>query len=310
MWPLMLQPLFYTTTLVPLAHTNVSIPIVCEVASHYGFPSGNSSTPASIDYYYNNTDARSYNHNITAARADSNALIPIVMNDHTISPLYVYYSLYSIYAALLDQIYFLGGFHSRDAKPEDTSRRARRADAKDERKVTLDSPNKPSTKRILFQLDNYSLGKVTAFYNYSSGSVSYFVFKCIVVGCHCPDKCTSNIFSSGNLYSLRPLGSRVTQGYMLYPQTGYGYSKCAVSVIRGQHPVLYPLSVDSTCAVSAKYPKYADTFAFLHVAYRIRRRFLYPLYPRLCGVYPRLYAALRGPCQALRRLCAALCGSM
>ena len=107
MWPLMLQPLFYTTTLVPLAHTNVSLPIVCEVASHYGFPSGNSSTPASIDYYYNNTDARSYNHNITAARADSNALIPIVTYDHTISPLYVYYSLYSIYAALLDQIYFL-----------------------------------------------------------------------------------------------------------------------------------------------------------------------------------------------------------
>ena len=88
---------------------------------------------------------------------------------------------------------------------------------------------------------------------------------------------------------------RVTQGYMLYPHTGYGYSKCAVSVIRGQHPVLYPLSVDSTCAVSAKYPKYADTFAFLHVAYRIRRRFLYPLYPRLCGVYPRLYAALASP---------------
>ena len=35
MWPLMLQPLLYTTTVVPLAHANVSLPIVCEVASHY-----------------------------------------------------------------------------------------------------------------------------------------------------------------------------------------------------------------------------------------------------------------------------------
>lgn len=68
--------------------------------------------------------------NISNAHAAhfSISLPPLTNSTDSIPPVHVYYSLYSLYATFFDQIYILAGFKSRDTKPEDTSRRARRAD--------------------------------------------------------------------------------------------------------------------------------------------------------------------------------------
>ena len=127
------------------------------VSTHYGFLTGNVSISSSFD---SNTEFGARNDNTVANTARpsnywlpdtfpidcpcglgacvniSNAhaahfsisLLPLTNSTDSVPPVHVYYSLYSLYATFFDQIYILAGFKSRDTKPEDTSRRAPRAD--------------------------------------------------------------------------------------------------------------------------------------------------------------------------------------
>ena len=135
MWPLLLHPVLYTTTAVPLAPHNLSLPIVCEVPFCYGFPSGNYSN-VSIDSKY-------YNDYYDGATHDGDVVLSTMRSTDSITSVYLVYSLYSLYARLFDQIYMYGGFQGLNLKPEDTSRRARRNDIINDQRRARNTDSNP-----------------------------------------------------------------------------------------------------------------------------------------------------------------------
>ena len=119
MWPLLLNTMLSASSLAPHALYTTTTRAQ-EVPIHHGFPSGNYSN-VSIDskYYYDYYDGATH---------DGDAVLSTMRSTDSITSVYLVYSLYSLYARLFDQIYMYGGFQGLSLKPEDTSRRARRAD--------------------------------------------------------------------------------------------------------------------------------------------------------------------------------------
>ena len=71
MWPPMLYPVLYTSTLLPLTSPNVALPLVSEVASYNGFPSGN--------YNYSVLSPADHNNHMDASGA-TNKSVDLDMN--------------------------------------------------------------------------------------------------------------------------------------------------------------------------------------------------------------------------------------